>query len=476
MDSFTYEKQKRVNGASLEAAKLASGTKGKLQALLGTKDRYSEFAWCMLKRVLLYSAEKVGEIADSICEIDEAMKWGFNWKLGPFETWDALGLEKTVLRMEEEGEQIPQWVKDWLAAGHQAFYKKENNQLFYVEDGQWNKRETSEKAISLQRLKEKQLICTNQGASLIDIGDGVACLEFHSPNNAIGPDILQMITKSVDIVERDFTGLLIANEGRHFCVGANLMMLLMEAQDEEWDEVDHIIQLFQQTMLRLKRCTKPVVAAPHQMTLGGGVEVCLPADKIVAHAETYFGLVEVGVGLIPAGGGCKEYVLRISESMPHQELSMQPLVNDLFETIGMAKVSTSADDAKRLRYLRQGDHVVIPENQRIYEAKRAVLKLAESGYKPMKEKKIRVVGREGAAIMKLGAYQMKLAGAISEHDQLIATKLAHVLAGGDVKAGSVVSEQYMLDLEREAFLSLCGEPLTQARMEHMLTKGKPLRN
>ncbi|MCK0470970.1 3-hydroxyacyl-CoA dehydrogenase/enoyl-CoA hydratase family protein [Halalkalibacter sp. APA_J-10(15)] len=474
--TLTYEKRKQVSGASLEAAKLAKGARQRLRALLATNDQYSAFAWTVLKRVLLYSAEKVGEIADSIVEIDQAMKWGFNWQLGPFETWDVLGLEKTVARMKQEGEVMPNWVNEWLAAGHTSFYKEEEQHSYYVKDGEWKKRGINDKRISLQSFKKTHLITSNQGASLIDLHDGVACLEFHSPNNAIGADILQMIEKSVELVERDYIGLVLANEGKHFCVGANLMMLLMEAQDEEWDEVEHIIHIFQQTMQKLKHCEKPVVAAPHQMTLGGGVEVCLPADQIVAQAETYVGLVEVGVGLIPAGGGCKEYVRRMSESIPCDQVDVQPVLNELFQTIGMAKVSTSADDAKRLGYLRQNDRVIIHEDQRIYEAKQTVLQLARNGYQPQEEQKIRVTGKEGAAIMKLGANQMKLAGSISEHDHLIACKLAYVLAGGDVRAGTLVSEQYMLDLEREAFLSLCGEPKTQARMEHMLMKGKPLRN
>ncbi|WP_018933197.1 3-hydroxyacyl-CoA dehydrogenase/enoyl-CoA hydratase family protein [Gracilibacillus lacisalsi] len=477
VQTMEYEPQKKTVGASLEAAKMAKGTKQKLKALLGTQDQYSELAWNTLKKVLLYSAEKVGEIADSILEIDQAMKWGFNWELGPFETWDAIGLETSVKRMEAEGESVPRWVKDWIKAGNQSFYKKQEGTMFFASDSVYKQIEPKPEVISLRTLKEQnKVVKSNSGASLLDLGDGIACLEFHSPNNAIGAEILMMIEESIKEVRRNYDGLVIANQGRNFCVGANLMMLLMEAQDEEWDEVDHIIRQFQNTMYHLKQFEKPVIAAPHRMTLGGGVEVCLPADQVVASAETYYGLVEVGVGLIPAGGGCKELICRLSNSVTNPEADLQPYVNQIFETIGMAKVSTSALDAKKLGYLRDQDNVVVHQDHLIYEAKQAALRLVEQDYTPEPKEEIRVVGSEGKALLKLGAYQMKLAGYISDHDQLIANKLAHVLAGGDVPAGTRVSEQYMLDLEREAFLSLCGEPKTRQRMQYMLSKGKPLRN
>ncbi|QGH33544.1 3-hydroxyacyl-CoA dehydrogenase [Gracilibacillus salitolerans] len=477
VQTMEYEPQMKAVGASLEAAKMAKGTKQKLKSLLSLQDRYSELAWNTLKKVLIYSAEKVGEIAESIVEIDEAMKWGFNWELGPFETWDAIGLETSVKRMEAEGSSVPQWVKDWIEAGNKSFYKKQEGTTFFVSDGAYKQLEPKPEVISLRTLKEqKKVVKANSGASLIDLGDGIACLEFHSPNNAIGADILMMIEQSMEEVRSNYDGLVIANQGRNFCVGANLMMLLMEAQDEEWDEVEHIIRMFQNTMYHLKQFEKPVIAAPHRMTLGGGVEVCLPADQVVASAETYYGLVEVGVGLIPAGGGCKELICRLSNSVTNPEADIQPYVNKIFETIGMAKVSTSALDAKKLGYLLNKDTVVVHQDHLIYEAKQAALRLVQQEYAPKPKEDIRVVGSEGKALLKLGAYQMKLAGYISDHDQLIANKLAHVLAGGDVPAGTRVSEQYMLDLEREAFLSLCGEPKTQQRMQYMLSKGKPLRN
>lgn len=475
--SMEYVPQKKVTSGSLEAAKLAKGARGKTKALITTGDRYSEFAWHILKQVLIYSAEKVGEIADSIYEIDEAMKWGFNWELGPFETWDAIGLVKSVERMEREGQSVPSWVKEWIAQGNQSFYQKQNGTLYYVSEQSYKQVEQPPEIISLSSLKEQnKIVKGNEGASLIDLGDGVACLEFHSPNNAIGADILTMIQQSLEEVRSNFEGMIIANQGRNFCVGANIMLLLMEAQDEEWDEIDSIIRMFQNTMYKVKRFEKPVVAAPHRMTLGGGVEACLPADQVIAAAETYYGLVEFGVGLIPAGGGCKELTMRASQHVQHSGADLQPYMNQVFETIGMAKVSTSGHDAKRLGYLRATDRIIANQDHLIYEAKQSVLRMSRAGYEPIPQEKIQVIGSEGKAVLQLGAMGMRESGFISDHDLLVAKKLAHILAGGDVPPGTLVSEQYMLDLEREAFLSLCGEPKTQQRMHHMLTKGKALRN
>lgn len=477
LTSMEYTPQKKVTSGSLEAAKLAKGARGKTKALIATGDRYSEFAWNILKQVLIYSAEKVGEIADSIHDIDEAMKWGFNWELGPFETWDAIGLVRSVERMEKEGLSVPSWVKEWIAQGNQSFYQKEKGNIYVMSEQGYKQIEQPPEIIRLSSLKEQnKIVKGNDGASLIDLGDGVACLEFHSPNNAIGADILTMIQQSLEEVRNNFDGMVIANQGRNFCVGANIMLLLMEAQDEEWDEIDNIIRLFQNTMYKVKRFEKPVVAAPHRMTLGGGVEACMPADQVIAGAETYYGLVEVGVGLIPAGGGCKEFAMRVSQRVGHPEAELQPYLNQVFETVGMAKVSTSGHDAKRLGYLRSTDRIVANQDHLIYQAKQAVLQMSRADYEPIPEEKIRVVGSEGKAVLQLGAIGMRESGYISDHDLLIAKKLAHVLAGGDLPAGSLVSEQYMLDLEREAFLSLCGEMKTQQRMQHMLTKGKALRN
>lgn len=481
LSTFEYADSRRVTAASLEAAKQAKGARGRLKALLSAGDRYSRLAWNLLAPVLLYAADKLGDIADTVADVDNAMRWGFNWDLGPFEIWDAIGVRASVERMQSEGRVVPEWVETWLAAGGETFYKTDGGKRFYVSGAAGYEEEPRAKEeISLRALKAipANVIRSNAGASLIDLGGDVACLEFHSPNNAIGADILTMINESVEEVRRNWRGLVVANEGRNFCVGANLMLLLMEAQDEEWDEVDRIIRMFQDAMMALKRLERPVVAAPHRMTLGGGVEACLPADRIVFAAETYFGLVETGVGLIPAGGGCKELALRISSSatLPDPDADLQPAVNAAFETVALAKVSTSGAHARDLGYAHASDTVIMNGDRRIYEAKRAVLAMDEAGYAPPQPEPIRVVGRDGAAVLKMGAYTMRRGGYISEHDLKIAYKLAHVLSGGDVPAGALVTEQHMLDLEREAFLSLTGEPLTQARMQHMLATGKPLRN
>ncbi|WP_343224449.1 3-hydroxyacyl-CoA dehydrogenase/enoyl-CoA hydratase family protein [Paenibacillus sp. ACRRX] len=477
-DTMQYADRQHVQAASLEAAKRANGTGNKLKALLNTKDKYGTFAWDTTKQMLVYSASLVGVIADDIHNIDHAIRWGFNWQLGPFEMWDAIGVRESTARMQAEGVDVPAWVLEWLAAGHETFYMKlPSKGKAYAHLGGYRNVETAPQHISLRELKDAgATIASNAGASLIDLGDGVACLEFHSPNNAIGGDILSMIQRSVELVEQQYRGLVVANEGKHFCVGANIMQLLAEAQAEEWEEIDDIIKHFQQSMLRLKRLQKPVVAAPHQMTLGGGVEACLPADVILFSAETYFGLVETGVGLIPAGGGCKELLQQLSARFPHAEDDLTPHVLRIFETIAMAKVSTSGFDTERLGYRRPKDEVLIDSKRRIYEAKQIVLAMDASGFSSEHSPVIRVAGREAKAAMKLAIQGMREGGYISEHDALIANKLAHILSGGDVPSGALVSEQYVLDLEREAFLSLCGEQKTQQRMEHMLRTGKPLRN
>lgn len=477
--TMDYRPSATIRSPSLDTAKAAKGAAAKCRALLAGNDRYAALAWEMLKPVLVYAAHKVGEIADSIADVDKAMRLGFNWELGPFETWDALGLRQTAARMEAEGCVLPGWVKSWMDAGRESFYERERGATRYAHAGGYAELPEPPEHISLGALKAaNRTVLSNAGASLIDIGEEVACLEFHSPNNAIGADILTMIRDSVEEVRRNYRGLVIANEGRNFCVGANLMLLLMEAQEEEWDEVERIIRLFQNAMLALKRLEKPVVAAPHRMTLGGGVEVCMAADRVVASAETYYGLVETGVGLIPAGGGTKEMAQRAAESLGGfgDDTLLQPAVGRAFETIGMAKVSGSAPEAIRLGLLRPADRSVMSRERQLHEARLAVLELERDGCEPCRDRPIRVVGRDGKAVLQLGVQTMREGRYISEHDTKIAGKLAHVLSGGDVPSGSSVSEPYLLDLEREAFLSLCGEPKTRARMQHMLATGKPLRN
>ncbi|WP_297987344.1 3-hydroxyacyl-CoA dehydrogenase/enoyl-CoA hydratase family protein [uncultured Anoxybacillus sp.] len=477
-ETLEYEPTKKLKAPSIEMSKQAKGTANKLKALVYANDRAGQLLWNILSPTLLYSAQLLGEIADDIVAIDRAMKWGFGWELGPFEMWDAIGVKQSVEKMKAEGRQVPSWVEHFLASGYETFYKRERGFVSYYDRGQYKPVEENEKVIHIQRLKEqKGVIKKNSGASLIDLGDDVALLEFHSPNNAIGFDIVQMINYALKEVDRNYKGLVIGNQGKNFCVGANLAMILMEAQDDNYFEIEMVVRQFQQAMMNIKYSTKPVVVAPFAMTLGGGTEICLPASRIQAAAETYMGLVEVGVGLIPGGGGNKELYMKHLSGMPNGvEFDLQKVANKVFETIAMAKVSTSAAEARELNFLNAQDSISINGDHLIHDAKQTVLALYESGYKPPMRRKIPVVGETGYATLLLGAQGMYHSGYISEHDLKIAKKLAYVIAGGSVPYGTEVDEQYLLDLEREAFLSLVGEPKTQARMQHMLVKGKPLRN
>ncbi|MGY6212862.1 3-hydroxyacyl-CoA dehydrogenase NAD-binding domain-containing protein [Cytobacillus firmus] len=477
-ETLEYGPRQKLKTASTELAKQEKGTAGKLKALVYSDDRSGQLLWNILSPALLYSAQLHEEIADDVTAIDRAMKWGFGWELGPFETWDAIGVEKSVRKMEEAGEEVPAWVKEMLEKGINSFYKEEEGQKYFYHNGEYRLIEENPKVINLKQLKkQKGVIKKNTGASIVDIGDGVALLEFHSQSNAIGLDIIQMINFAVDEVEKNYKGLVIGNQGKNFCVGANLGMILMEAQDDNIYELDMVVRHFQNAMMKIKYSAKPVVAAPFGMTLGGGAEVCLPAAHIQASSETYMGLVEVGVGLIPGGSGNKELYLKHLENMPNGvEFDLQKVANKVFESIAMAKVSTSGEEARDNNFLNLADGISVNGDHLLYDAKQAVLALHEKGYKPPVRKKVPVVGETGYATLLLGAQAMLYSGYISEHDLKIAKKLAYVIAGGKVPYGTEVDEQYLLDLEREAFLSLVAEPKSQQRMQHMLLKGKPLRN
>ncbi|MFC5470188.1 3-hydroxyacyl-CoA dehydrogenase/enoyl-CoA hydratase family protein [Cohnella suwonensis] len=479
--TMAYGPRAKVASPAIEAAKMAKGSAGKLRTLLeaSESDRLAAFARDVVEAAICYAADKLGEIADTVIEIDEAMRWGFNWEEGPFETWDSLGVAATAARLEERGRAVPGPVAAMLAKNSETFYIRKAGSMFHYSQGHYKFVEERPDEISLRALKEKgRTVFAGDGANLIDLGDDVACLEFRSPNNAIGPGVLAAIRQAVREVGLNWRGLVLANEGRNFCVGANLMLLLLEAENGEWEEIDLIIRDFQDSMRALRLMPRPVVAAPHRMTLGGGVEACLPADRILFSAETYFGLVETGVGLIPAGGGCMASAALAQERAEAAGLDdvAVPLAK-LFETIAMAKVSESGYQAKALGFWRAGDAVLIREESRLAEAKQAVLELDRRGYAvPEANRRIIAGGREAATVMKLGVSAMRRGGYISDHDVRFAGKLADALSGGDVPAGTPVTDRHLLDLEREAFLSLCGEPLTQARMRHMLATGKPLRN
>ncbi|QHS23156.1 3-hydroxyacyl-CoA dehydrogenase [Virgibacillus sp. MSP4-1] len=478
-ETLEYEDRKKLKTSATEAAKQEKGPKRKLKALVSAKgDRAGDLVWSISKPALIYSAELLGEIADDITAIDDAMKWGFGWELGPFEMWDGIGVRKSIERMKEEGESVPQWVEDMLNKGYESFYKTENGKVYYYDQGEYKEKQVNEKEINLKLHKDQAgVIKKNSGASLIDLGDDVALLEFHSQSNAIGLDTIQMIKKALEEVNQNYRGLVIGNQGKNFCVGANLGMMLMEAQDYNFMELGMIIKQFQQAMMNIKYNEKPVVAAPFGMTLGGGTEVCLPASSIQASPESYMGLVEVGVGLIPGGGGNKEYYIKELKGLPEGvDFDLQKVANDVFEKIAMAKVSTSAEEAKENGILNGKDAISHNPDHLIYDAKQNVLSLDKAGYQAPKRDQVPVVGEAGYAAMLLGAKQLNVGGYASDYDLKIAEKLAFVLAGGRLKQGTLVDEDYFLDLEREAFLSLIGEPKTQERMQHMLLKGKPLRN
>lgn len=477
-ETLEYVARKKLKAPSVEMAKQAKGLGNKMKALVYSEDRAGQLLWDILTPALLYSAELTGEIADDIVSIDQAMKWGFGWSTGPFETWDSIGLEKSVSRLEQEGKKVPQWVTEMLANGFTSFYKEEDGVVTYYNNGEYKPLQENPKVINLKQIKkQKGVIKKNSGASLIDIGDGIALLEFTSPNNAIGMDIIQMINQSIDEVEANYKGLVIGNQGKNFCVGANIAMMLMEAQDDNIFELDMVITQFHKAMLKIKYSSRPVVAAPFNMTLGGGAEVCLPAAKIQASTETYMGLVEAGVGLIPGGGGAKELYVKTLKSMPKNvEFDLQKVANNVFESIATAKVSTSGEEARENNFLNFADGISINPDHLIHDAKQAALALYEEGYTAPAKTKIPVVGETGYAALLLGAESMRLTGFISDHDMVIAKKLAFVLAGGLVPFGTEVDEQYILNLEKEAFLSLIQMPKSQQRMQNMLVKGKPLRN
>jgi 3-hydroxyacyl-CoA dehydrogenase len=473
-NTLEYGPRQKLKTASVELSKQEKGLANKMKALVYADDRAGQLLWNILSPVLSYSAHLLGTIADDIVAIDRAMKWGFGWEMGPFETWDAIGLEKSVSKMKE----VPAWINEMLENGHETFYKEEAGKLYFYQNGEYVPVTENLKVMNLNSIKkEKGVIKKNSGASLIDLGDGVALLEFTSPNNAIGLDIIQMINFAVDEVEKNYKGLVIGNQGKNFCVGANLAMILMEAQDDNFYELDMVVHQFQQAMMKIKYSRKPVVIAAFGMTLGGGAELSLPSTRIQASSETYMGLVEVGVGLIPGGGGNKELYIKHLESMPNGvDFDLQKVANKVFEIIAMAKVSTSAHEAVENNFLNNKDGISVNGDHLLYDAKQAVLSLHENGYTPPVRKKVPVVGETGYATLLLGAETMFLSGYISEHDLKIAKKLAYVIAGGKVPYGTEVDEQYLLNLEKEAFLSLLAEPKTQARMQHMLVKGKPLRN
>lgn len=471
LKTLEYRPAAKVRFPSMDAARQIEDIPQRLRVLASGKDRVGTFLWKLFSDVLLYAAERIPEISDSVVEIDRAMRWGYAQKFGPFELWDALGFNETVQRMEAEGRSLPPRIFEMRRAGATSFYRAADiehvprTEYFDLHRSAYTPVEPRPGIIVLSDLvRAKGVVKKNAGASLIDVGDGVLCVEFHSKMNALGEDAIAMIHAGLEETERNFEAMIIANEGENFSVGANLMLVLLAAQEGEWDELNIAVQRFQQCSMALKYAAKPVVAAPFSRVFGGGCEIAMHCTRSQASAELYMGLVEVGVGLIPAGGGCKEMLLRLRDP------------RKVFELIGMAKVSMSAEDARSLGLLHKADRITMNPERLVADAKLHALSLVSTHMPGAPQTAVPVSGEAGFAAMKLGAWMMRQGDYISDHDMIIAEKIAHVISGGRGAGGHTVSEQYLLDLEREAFLSLCGMPKTQERIQHMLKTGKPLRN
>ncbi len=476
--TMEYRPSQKVKIATLETTKGIEELPKRIAAQLKGTDKAGEFYRKTFADISRYATFRIPEIADEIYRIDQAITAGFGWQLGIFETWDAVGVAEGIAVMEALDLKPARWVYEMVEAGFDSFYKTEKGKLHYydIASKSYQPVPGQEGFIILRNLSDK-VVWKNAGSSLYDLGDGILNLEFHSKMNTMGAEVIEGINKGISLAEKDFQGLVIGNDGvEAFSAGANLAMLFMLAVEQEYDEINLVIAQFQNTMMRARYSSIPVVTAPHSLTLGGGCELNLHADKIVAHAETYMGLVELGVGLIPAGGGTKEMALRCSDMYQKGDPELNILQN-AFMNIAQAKVSTSAQEALEMNYLQAKDSIVLNRSRLIAEAKQAALELAENGYtQPKQRDNIKVQGRGGIALFKAGIEQMKLANYITEHDGKIAEKLAYVICGGDLSYPQEVTEQYLLELEREAFLSLCAEKKTLERMQGLLTGGKIPRN
>ncbi|MFL5728282.1 MAG: 3-hydroxyacyl-CoA dehydrogenase NAD-binding domain-containing protein [Cytophagaceae bacterium] len=478
LKTMEYGPQQKAKFATLEQTKTIDKLRDRFKVLLAGKDKAGDFYRKSFAGIFKYVSHRIPEITDELFKIDDAMKAGFGWELGPFETWDAVGAERGIKMMEELGRKPAQWVYDMLASGAKSFYKVEGGaRKFYdIPSKSYKTIPGTEEFILLDTLRANKIVWENSGVTLFDIGDGILNLEFHTKMNTLGGEVIEGINKAITIAEKDYRGLVIGNDGSNFSAGANLALVFMYAVEQEYDEIDFMIRAFQNTMMRVRYSSIPVIVAPYNMALGGGCEITLHADKIAAHAETYIGLVEFGVGLIPAGGGTKEFTLRCSDAFEEGDIQLNTLKN-YYMNIAMAKVATSAHEAKQMHILRDGDLIVMNRSRQIAEAKMLAIELAEEGYTQQKQRKdIKVLGKSALGMFYAGANSMYSGKYISAHDKLISEKLAYIMCGGDLSAPTQVSEQYLLDLEREAFLSLTGEKKTLERIQSILTTGKPLRN
>ena len=473
-----YRPSEKVKFQTLEGTKAIDDLSKRFGVLLAGKDEAGEFYRRTFADSFRYATHRIPEIADELYRIDQAISSGFGWQMGLFETWDAIGVQKMVDMMEEMDSKPADWVYEMLKAGHESFYKVQNGRRHYydIPTKSYKVIPGQDSFIILKNLSDK-IVWKNAGSTLYDLGDGIVNLEFHSKMNTFGAEVIEGVQKSISLAEKDFRGLVIGNESvEAFSAGANLAMLFMYAVEQEFDEINMIIAQFQQTILRARYSSIPVVTAPHTLTLGGGCELNLHADKVVAHAETYIGLVELGVGLIPGGGGTKEMALRCSDMYQPGDTELN-ILEKAFMNIAQAKVSTSAQEGFEMNYFQEKDQIVLNRSRLIAEAKQAAMDLADNGYTQPKERTdIKVQGKTGIALFMAGIAQMRLANYISDHDALLANKLAYVICGGDLSQPQMVTEKYLLDLEREAFLSLCGEKKTLERMQGLLQGGKPPRN
>jgi len=481
-----YRPRQKARFGSIEAGKSIESTRERVPMLLGPAldgaggDKASQFLWASMSEMCLYAARRIPEISDRVVEVDRAMRWGFGWELGPFEMWDAAGFERVTKALEREGKQLPPLPAKVLASPKKSFYESEKGHTRYFDlaSGAMKTLEEPAGVIILKSLKERTpVVQKNSGASLIDIGDGVLCCEFHAKMNAIGGDTIAMLNAGVSRLASDFEAMVIANQEPNFSAGANLMLLLMMAQEGEWDDVHLAVRQFQRVNMAIKYAPRPVVSAPHGMSLGGGCEIPLHSAKIHAAAETYMGLVEVGVGLIPGGGGTKEMLIRANEhAASGNDLDLIHALRPIFENTATAKVSTSGEEARSLGFLRPSDQIAMNRDRHIADAKETALALVRAGYHPPAPAEIQVLGEEFFSAAKLAIHMMIRGEYATEYDGVVARKLAYIMAGGAITAPQTVREQYILDLEREAFVSLCGERKTQERIAHTLKTGKPLRN
>ncbi len=479
LTTLEYRAASQVKFPTLDMARPIDDLKQRTKMLFMGMDKAGEFYRKLFGGLFAYVSNRIPEISDELYKIDDAIKAGFGWELGPFETWDILGFDQGLKLLEQSGKKPAAWILEMKSKGATSFYQHSKGQKSYfdIPSGTYKIIPGTENLVILDTLRTENTVWKNSDATLVDLGDGILNLEFHTKMNTIGGGVIEGINKAIDFAEKDQKGLVISNTGQNFSAGANVGMIFMMAAEQDYDELNFAVKVFQDTMMRVRYSNIPVIVAPHNMALGGGCELSMHSDKVVAHAELYMGLVEFGVGLIPGGGGSKEFAKRLSDEMREGDIKINRL-REKFLTIGQAKVSTSAYEAFDLGYLREGiDEVVVSRDHQLLHAKQACLEMANKGYiAPKREKNITVLGQEGLGIVYVGASSMVSGNYMSAHDQVISEKLGFVLCGGDLSSNTVVSEQYLLDLERKKFVELCQERKTLERLESLVKNGKILRN